>query len=49
MKKNRLGKPWGELREELHAENPGMEQDVAVFNDGLTPWKNKIREHWPKV
>ena len=21
----------------------------AVYNNGLTPWKNKIREHWPKT
>ena len=35
MKKNQLGKPWGELRDELYAENPGMEQDVAVLVEEL--------------
>ncbi len=35
IKKNRLGKPWGELREELYGENPGMEQDVSVLVEEL--------------
>jgi len=33
--KKRLGKPWGELRNELYAENPGMEQDVKVLVEEL--------------
>jgi len=33
--KKQLGKPWGELRDELYAENPGMEQDVKVFVEEL--------------
>jgi len=34
-KKNRLGQPWGELRDELYAENPAMEQDVKVLVEEL--------------
>lgn len=33
--KKRLGKPWGELRDKLYAENPGMEQDVKVLVEEL--------------
>jgi HTH-type transcriptional regulator/antitoxin HipB len=34
-KKNRQGQPWGELRDELYVENPGMEQDVKVLVEEL--------------
>lgn len=34
-KTKQLGKPWGELRDELYAENPGMEQDVKVLVEEL--------------
>ena len=34
-KKNRVGQPWGELRDELYLENPSMEQDVAVLVEEL--------------
>ncbi|MEI6892163.1 MAG: helix-turn-helix transcriptional regulator [Pontiella sp.] len=33
--KKRLGKPLSELRNELYAESPGMEQDVKVMVEEL--------------
>jgi DNA-binding XRE family transcriptional regulator len=34
-KQKRLGKPWGELRDELYAEDPGMEGRVNVLVEEL--------------
>lgn len=33
--KKRLGKPWNELREELYAEDPGMESRVNTLVEEL--------------